>query len=286
MGITIGMPAGIGDVLFEHIKLWSVRLEIDAYVICEGWPARTVEFVELLGLPSKYVPITYQSILMDEAIKKCATWGDVRKKTGGQGGILLEANQHLELGRRIEEWMPDLPARWDFPINTTQEHRDKALAKLSPHSEKPMVGISCASYRGAEAWKTWKASEWIDLLKRVLEMGWQPVMMGGSWDDVTEDVAEALGLPCFVGKTHIGTAVEMHKLMKAYIGFSSGLGIMRVCMGLPTIMLWPDHEPDQRPLSTSWAPPAMLEDRTYIARPWAPVASVWPTVRSFLERSA
>jgi len=281
--------------------------EIDRIIICDGWPHRTTEFVELIGKPSNYESgLNYQTILLNQAVHKCDTWEKVREHTKGEGGILLESNFHLEQGWRIEKWMPDLPASWDFPITTLPEHAEKAESKLErwlrprrvldfikdevfDQQRKPIVGISCASYRGAEAWKTWKSEQWIELLKLVIDMGWQPVMMGGSWDDVTEDVAEALRLPCFVGKTHIGTAVEMHKLMRAYIGFSSGLGIMRVCMKLPTIMLWPDGRdgtPDQRPLSTSWAPPEMLESRKYVARPWAEVASVWPTVRSFLERAA
>jgi len=69
----------------------------------------------------------------------------------------------------------------------------------------------------------------------------------------------------FIGKTTIAQAYEMHRLLDGYIGFSSGLGVLSTLLSKPTVMLWPEF---QTKLSTSWAPPEMLADHTYIAVNW------------------
>jgi ADP-heptose:LPS heptosyltransferase len=106
---------------------------------------------------------------------------------------------------------------------------------------------------------------WIELLRTLIAREYSICLMGGSWDDLTRAIQYELpNFACLnlVGQTSFPEACAVHKLCKFYIGFSSGLGIIRTVMGLPTIMLWPEH---QAALSTSWADPEDVESRRYIA---------------------
>ena len=101
--------------------------------------------------------------------------------------------------------------------------------------------------------------------------------MGGRWDDLTDELELHLSeysnqVLNIVGKTTFPEACAVHKLCRFYIGFSSGLGIIRTVMELPTIMLWPSH---QQKLSTSWADPEDLYTGRYIASGYTTPGSVY-----------
>lgn len=284
--MKIGCPSGIGDWSWLLSRLYSVRDQIECWHVAEGWPNRTVPYIETCGFQAVYDPaVTYTTILRDMQINDWTTWEKIQKAAdAGREQFLLAPNLHLEMGRRLEDWLPDLPPpEYHYPLAGTVIEQMKA--NLAVESlPRPLIGISCASYRGAEAWKTWTATQWIDCLRRIMAEGWNPVLLGGSWDDCTADVADELKVPNLVGKTSIGTAIEIQRRLDSYIGFSSGLGVIRTVMDKPVMMLWPAANPDQRPLSTSWVPPAMLESQRYVARPWMPVEEVWRPMKRFLER--
>ena len=59
-----------------------------------------------------------------------------------------------------------------------------------------------------KAWKTWQKDEWVDFLKRVMGIGWRPLLVGGGWDDLTYQVACELELPSTVGRSSVAEMVE------------------------------------------------------------------------------
>ena len=270
-------PAGIGDFSWVWSKLVHVKDEIEKISIVDGWPNRTTPYVELCGMKSDYVPIDYTAIQMNMALHKCQRWEEYRVHP--VASMCTSANYHLELGHRLEEWLPDLPTDFHYPLFVKPETSKKAVSLLAD-LKHPIVGISCASYRGSEAWKTWGRAEWVDLLLRIQAEGWQPLLLGGFWDDLTYTVGCELDLPDLVGKTDVETAVAILDLLDGYIGFSSGLGVVRTVLDRSALMLWPAH---QKELSDSWAPPDMLESRRYTAIQWNPVADVWPVVKRHLQ---
>lgn len=264
-------------------KLVHVRDEIEKFIILGGSPRRTAPYVELAGFKAEYdnYGMTYPTIQTFEAENGIAghqnpTWEKVRAV--GQN-VCLEANAHLEAGRPLAEWLPDLPTDYHYPLYTTEEHRKRAL-KLLAGTGNLRVGISCASYQGSAAWNTWDKDTWIGYLSRIKAEGWEPILIGGGWDDLTTEVADALDVECFVGRTSIGVCVEMLRELEAYIGFSSGLNVIRTVLDKPAMAFWPHHQQD---LMNSWVPPDMLENRRYVARPWAPVEDVWGTTMRYLR---
>ena len=305
VNLKIGVPSGIGDWSWCWSKLYAIRDQITEILIADGWPYRTTPYVELCWSPEEraarpldpkgqthgcaYGTFTYQAIGVFENVNEIAsipgytpTWADVMEKVGGYSQILLQPNTHLEAGRSLADWLPDLPTEYHYPLYVPHETADAVRKLLNRFlTTKPLVGISCASYRGSEAWKTWDRPEWTSLIQEIIRHGWQPVLLGGNWDDLTSGVAAALDLPDLVGRTNVPEMVALLGHLDAYIGFSSGLGVIRTVLNKPALSLWPDF---QKELSTAWAPPDMLSAGRYVACPYRdPIVDTWPIVRRFLD---
>lgn len=310
-------PAGIGDWSWMWSKLCHVKDEITKVRIIDGAPRRTVPYVKACGIEeadydrdiydskgeiveSSITRGQYQMILTVESAQHLMwhdhpTWERIRNLN--VQNVLLEANQHLEQGLPLSEWLPDLPTDYHYPLYVSDDDKQRARQITvrsilgdrysAGHKMKdgPVVGISCASYKGSEAWQTWRKEEWIEFLKRVMAIGWRPLLVGGGWDDLTYAVACELDLPSTVGKTSVPQMIEQMGILDSYIGFSSGMNVIRTVLNKPAFALWPCNDRcDQQLLSTSWAPPKMLEEERYVAVTWRPVDDVWSIAKRFLNR--
>ena len=280
--MKIGVPSGVGDVSWIVSKLKHAGTF--EYVVANGWPHRTVPYLELLPevvASASYGDFQYDDILAFEqarGINGATRWSDI--VDSGAGTFLLEPNRHLEEGKPLADWLPDLPTDYHYQMVTTERHRTRAT-KLLHGLPRPLWGISAASYRGSEAWKTWGYEQWSRFLKLFLaEAEGTIVLMGGFWDDLTSSLSSEDGYPDLVGKTDMGTAVEVLRHLDGYVGFSSGLGMLNTVDWGKTFLLWPEH---QTPLSTSWADPDMLEQRTYMASLWLEPEEVFRRVRMWLK---
>ena len=164
--MKIGVPSGIGDFSWMWSKLCHVQNEIEEIEIADGWPYRTQEYVHLCGIKASYGAFAYPQILLSEKVNNVRSWKDIQNLNYGM--VLIEANKHLEDGRRLEEWMPDLPTEFHYPLNVSDSARAIAQRSLM-HLKGPLLGVSCASYRGSEAWKTWDREQWVNILKRIMD---------------------------------------------------------------------------------------------------------------------
>lgn len=269
--MQVAVPAGIGDVSWIYSKLhnapegWMFELHV-----VDGWPHRTVNFCHLLPRVTapKYDGISYTEIVHFQQLHDLTSWS--RLEECGFGRVMLSANLHLERGLRLEEWLPDLATDFHYPLQTRKDHADVAERMIGEARKRGrvLIGISAASYRGSEAWDTWRGDRWNRFLDLVRECSKEPicfVLMGGFWDDLTLALSSRDDVLEVVGKTSIGEAVELIRLMDGYIGFSSGLGVISTILSTPAMMLWPGHQVE---LSTSWAPPEMLSKHSYVASQW------------------
>ena len=275
--MIFGVPSGIGDVSWAYSKL--MHLGKQNYQVADGWPHRTVPYLQLLDHVDQatYGPFNFGDIVRMEGVHgyhPSPRWDQVPQS---HGIIHIEPNRHLEMGRRLEDWLPDLPTEFHYNINVPAEDALKARNKLVGHP-KPWTGISAASYRGSEAWKTWAYADWSPFLKAWhAEVGGTIFLIGGFWDDLTDSLADD-GWTSLVGKTSVASVVETLKMLDFYIGFSSGLGVIRTVLKKNAFMLWPDFQAE---LSTSWAPPEMLETGSYTAQLWRPHEDVIRRARSW-----
>lgn len=275
--MIIAGPSGIGDLSWMYSKLCHVG-EMD-YEVADGWPYRSHDYMMMLpNVKSvRYGEFVYEDILAFEqtALRGKTTWKDIEEM--GAMRVFMQPNHHLERGRPLADWLPDLPTDYHYPMKIAPEDVEKARALVEGFPVGEAIGISCASYRGAKAWQTWGSDEWSSLcLDLSFNMLTPLIFLGGRWDDLTDAVAGRFDGPSapvlnLVGKTSFGVVCALHLMIPWYIGFSSGLGVIRTVLRRPTLMLWPDH---QAALSTSWADPEDLDSSRYKASPYAPVKDV------------
>jgi len=280
--MKIGLPSGIGDCSWAVSKLINAPEWPDIeFEVAEGWPYRTAPYFEMLGKKVSYGPFRYDDIIAFEHSNPYKTWKDITSK--GYGCYYMEPNQHLEAGLPLHEYLPDLDTNYHYPLNIPDLTSCKLYKKyFAALDEYPYwVGISAASYRGAKAWNTWELDKWADLCLRILADGYNICLVGGKWDDLTDELetyipVDPMRILNLVGKTTFPEVCAVHTRCKFYIGFSSGLGIIRSVMGLPTIMLWPEH---QKLLSTSWADPEDLYTGRYVALQYETTDRVYKAFR-------
>ncbi len=283
------VPSGIGDISWLVSKVinapeWNSDLEI---IVADGWPWRAKPYLDMLGVKSSYGNFRFEDIIAFEKVHNFCypsipTWREIRAK--GFEKYLIQPNWHLESGRSLAEYLPDLETSYHYKMNLPSVKDKNYYSELR---DGKWIGISCASYRGATSWKTWEVDQWFEMCKRVTNLGYKLCFLGGKWDDLTEAVSDEFPKEAklnLVGKTSFGEACAIHKMLPFYIGFSSGLGIIRTVLDLPTLMLWPCNEHiNQQALSTSWADPIDVDSKKYIARPYMEAKAIFNTFKSQVE---
>jgi hypothetical protein len=292
---TIIVPSGIGELQWACAKYINTG-ERFAFLGLDGAPRRLHQFVELLPFCEAfaYVGYDYSQIRMWQEYHALTTWAAVTRKFELGQPTMLACNPHLEAGKPLRDWLPDLETRYRFPLRTRPEHWERARRYLDNADDSDvLIGISCASYRGAEAWNTWNVEQWIAFLRRIALENSRVrfVMLGGSWDDLSAKVfddsdmlrwlTDDRGFPP-IGRTDFGTAVEILTGIDGYIGFSSGLGhVAAHCCNCPVFMLWPEHE---QLLSKSWVDPELLDNGRYVPSRWLEPDVVFRAAQPWLRR--
>ncbi len=270
--MKIGVPSGIGDISWIISKVvnsdeWKKgELEI---VISDGWPFRAQPYLDMLSIKSEYGNFRFEDIIAFEKTNPYKRWSDVISRQAGL--YLLQPNWHLEAGRPLAQYLPDLSTNYHYELKIPALSSNfQTRGEIQRLSKGDWIGISCASYRGAHAWRTWDLLQWKALSELLISEGFSLCLLGGKWDDLTDSLSyEIPEDSCLnlVGKTEFSEACAIHEMLSGYIGFSSGLGIIRTVMSLPTLMLWPSNDHiNQQPLSTSWADPRDLDSGRYIAK--------------------
>jgi hypothetical protein len=294
---TIVVPSGIGEFQWSWTKYLNVADEDFCILGLDGAPRRLHQFCELhprikaFGFTTAF---DYTSIRAWQKEFKLDTWESVRSQFDLGQMVALACNPHLEAGRPLAEWMPDLATTYRYKLELSEEHRRIAQRYLlTKRHDDVLIGISCASYRGADAWKTWHATAWLEFLGLIQKEvpNAKFVLIGGSWDDLTASVydedsglrwlTDSRGLPP-TGRTSFGAAVALLEGLDGYIGFSSGLGhVAAHNCGTPVFMLWPEHEDA---LMTSWVDPELLENGSYVPSHWHSPTEVFRRTKQWLRR--
>jgi ADP-heptose:LPS heptosyltransferase len=184
---------------------------------------------------------------------------------------MLQANRHLESGRRLEDWLPDMETDWHIADRfrfTSHEVRE-AIEFERSH------GPYCLFYLGPEAGNTtsghnrgafWTPQDWGLLARHFRELGLKIVVVGAAYDQsyFEKYVAQHLG-ECtnMIGKWTIGQTFSAVQRARCVIAYQSGIGIFAVYLGVPTACCW-------RPYGDSIAPNAFVSFKEEMASAWAP----------------
>lgn len=259
---VIKTNAGLGDSAWILQKLFNSGERFN-FQIHEGRPQRGKQIFDLLpqvAASCEYVPNLQYSVVGPKNIQRqLKDWKQIRMQE-----FYLSANEHLEQGRRIEDFLPDLPTAYELPFQTQaweNEVKDRFI-------RGPYIGIYASAYSTARNWGFWDEYGWLKLIQ--LMRGYIPeatfVLIGAEWD------AELAGnLRNLLQRHHIsyvstigqplGYVIEMMKILDYGFYFPSGLGILSGLLHRPSTMFYPQKNLPRLP--RTWADPKSIEDGTF-----------------------
>lgn len=239
----ISMPPGIGDSCWILQKLVNAN-EKFIFRIPGANPQRGKALFDLLPQVSEsayYDNFRFREVKFKNNAANEVFWKDITGKE-----IFLEANSHVEAGKRIEGFLPDLPTSFKLDFITTKKDDLSAnllLDQSIEHFPVKKIGIYCASYSGSNNWGTWLLPEWLKLIELLnAHEKTTFVIIGAPYDDLTQDLYRTLlekniSAINTVGQ-ELGTTIEILKRLDFFIGFPSGLSILNELIGKDGIMFY------------------------------------------------
>lgn len=240
---TITVPAGLGDFAWLAAKLLNSGEKFNI-IMPDGLPQRGHQVVDLL--PQLVASHTYQpnltySILKERNIQlQRPYWRNIPDQR-----FYLSANLHLEMGNRIEEFLPDLPTSYNMDFYTSDADKKKA-AELLPAGPK-YIGIYGSAYKNArhKHYNGWGPGEWFRLIKRLHneQKEFVFVVIGAEYDtDLADMLMEEMRMQRIpyvntIGQP-LGVVMEILKKLFYFIGFPSGLSILNEYQGRDGLMFY------------------------------------------------
>jgi hypothetical protein len=250
------IPAGIGDASWVYSKLSTLGAKIGKEIIVtmpDEMPQRGHQLIELLP-----------NVRWGGYVSDRTSWQIITQTLPGEwpahmglspmnnpGPMNLGCNLWLEMGKKLSEWLPELPTDYHYPIAFRDQDRARA-DQLMREFEGPVVAVYTSnrekSTLKAGGWNLWDTQQWLKVLTEIGEdpllKGCGYVVLGAEWDrDRSEDIAGELRqkghqtvLCC--GET-LGTALLCLGWSQYFVAYPSGMGILANVLGTPGVMLLP-----------------------------------------------
>jgi hypothetical protein len=269
---TIKTTPGLGDSAWVLLKVINAREKFN-WFIHDAPPQRGKQIFDLLPMVGtcQYAPGLGYNLIKSRSVTRMArTWGRIRAQS-----FFLEANSHLEAGRRIEEFLPDLPTSYHLPFQTTPWQWQ---VKIDMHKEthtlmynSPLIGIYASSYGTSRNWSFWTENEWFDLIEMMHRMIPEAkfVIIGAEWDtDLASNLmakllAAVIPFINTIGQP-LGYVIELMKILDYAFYFPSGLGIISGLLSRPSTMF---YSPSAHPrLMRTWADPELIKSGIFTER--------------------
>lgn len=257
--LTLIVPSGIGDFSWIYSKFSSLGVPMHIRVQ-EGGPPRAEALTELLPLVKSvaHERIAYTA-LVKRSISPLTSAASIRKHIASTP-ICVQANTHLETGKRVETWLPELTMNYHYPLNISPKRVVEAV-KLLPLS--PFICFYSSAESTARAWNGWLENQWFEFMmgfrKRGIEIPF--VMVGAGYDaglgTKIEQLARKAKIAFFnlVGKLHLGSSLHVIRCSEYFLSFPSGLGILADVLECNATMFYPEC---LRRMIGSWADPQSL----------------------------
>jgi hypothetical protein len=181
---------------------------------------------------------------LDEPYKS-EKWSTLEGSKGWRGfDYVLIANGHLESGKPLSTWMPELETEYSFELNIAESDRAYACS-LAPAGSVLLypsgVGANLGFHRN-----TWAVRHWVEVIRQLNQRGITPVLVGAAskddkaYRDQIVRLARGMKYIDTVGKTNIPQVLAMIEDASVWCGLNSGLGIVSAMRQTPTLMLWAD----------------------------------------------
>lgn len=277
--VRVCMPMGIGDCHWTCTKLRALSAHlggrpIHAYVNT-GPDHKSVGYLDL-------VPFVERAFTSDQALYlltdlptqyKDPRWSTLEGSAGWREfDYMLIANGHLEMGKPLSSWLPELATEYSYPLNIPAADRAYARSLALPGAVL-LYPSGVSANRGFHR-NTWSVYDWADVISILNAEGIDPVLVGAkSENDLAyqQKLLPALKGTRFddtIGLTNIPQVLAMIEDAGVWCGLNSGLGIISAMRYTPTVMLWADSRYPIRSSSTytmhpnmqrSWLAPDQLE---------------------------
>ncbi len=172
-------------------------------------------------------------------------WSTLDGAAGWNGfDYLFCANGHVEQGKPIKDFMPELETDYDFDYIIEPES-EKYAALLMPDPEVLLYPSALGPNAGFHnMW--WGIHDWVSVIRLLNESGITPTTVGANTPgDLQYATMLAAHRPyikfkSIVGLTTIDMMIVLLKTCRLWMGLSSGFGIVSAAMKTPTVMFWSD----------------------------------------------
>lgn len=249
---TIKVCSGIGDNIWLLMKLINAGEQFH-FQLPAAKPQRGKQIFDLIpevSVSCEYVQgMKHRQTLEQNAQRYSNLWGTITAKE-----FFLSCNTHLEVGKRLERFLPDLPISFRIPW-TTKNYALNVQTNFPPRSK--YIGLYGSSYSTSRAWGFWDEHKWLELAKMIYrhDPSYVFVIIGAEWDlDLGRNLVQLLydaGIPFIntIGEP-LGAVIEIMKRLTYFFSFPSGLGILAPTVSCPVTMFYPKH---LKPMINAWA---------------------------------
>lgn len=263
---TIRVPSGIGDCIWLFQKLIHSG-ERFHFKLPDGKPQRGKQIFDILpslAASAEYINMPTKDVLKNNIQARIKNWSEIKLKD-----FYLSCNLHLEQGKRIETFLPDLKTSFRIDWDTSNRDRSRCsdLLQSGAWNDENYIGLYGSSYSTSRSWGFWDEHKWLELAQLVFKHNPQSVfvVIGAEWDlDLGHNLLKQLhyyGLPHVkvIGE-ELGTVIEIMKRLKYFFSFPSGLGILAPTVSCNVTMFYPKH---LEMMMNAWASPEDIESDLY-----------------------
>lgn len=261
------VPAGIGDSIWV-LQLLVNQPEAFDWVLPGGNPRRGKQVFDLL--PATLVHsceyaedrrLGYDYLRAHNAQVRSRTWADHLLADP----LFLSANEWLETGNPLEDFLVDLPLSHELPWQLAP-YAAEAHKMTAQHEVR--IGIYGSSYSTSRAWGFWQEKGWFELIQLVHEAfkargkratfyvigaAWDLNLAGGLLSMLVEHSIDHVAL---TGR-ELGLVAQVMQRFHYAFYFPSGLPILSETLPKksPCTMFYPPH---LALMQGKWADPARL----------------------------
>lgn len=233
-------PAGMGDFLWIWSKWHSVAAERDVtFWFPQAEQQRAGGVAQMFGARYGYLPGLSTNWVWGEHDDMC------EPDIPDTGGVLrVNANRHLEAGKRLERWYPDLPYRAPVP------RIHAALYKQEAGGAPYVVAFtSHAGYMDGNL----MPGQWARLFRQIENEFGMVCLIGAGGDPDFGNRITAVWDPTLapVYNAPIDQVCAVLAGARAFVGVASGPSILSAYLGTPTFHAYPRCHPR---LAGSWEP--------------------------------
>lgn len=285
-GPVFAVPGGVGDCLWSMTKVRALLEEYRAEkceiaVLGGGPPFRSVPFLERFRFVSRAF---YENpSRCSSHVNKDGTYHYYPTQSNylGKFDEYLVANEHLEHGRRLEDWRPELATDWLVAncFKFKGEELAKANAIKQTHGQYvtlylgPKEGNAKGS--GHNRNELWSKADWGLLAHGFRKRGYAVLVIGAEYDrPYFEDCKGWLGpVKDFIGQWHIGQTFAVMQRAAANVAYQSGLAIFGAFLGCNVASWWRPADDSRDPdrlssfderMAHCWCPWDALESGRYL----------------------